>query len=110
MVATFIRVAGLIGLPLLCLAIYRLWLSPLARLPGSTLCALTRLPLMYHEFTAQRRMFIHALHLKYGPIVRVAPDEVSFATREAVKEVYATGGSGYDKSDFYQLFSNFDTP
>ncbi|KAI0747580.1 cytochrome P450 [Fomes fomentarius] len=108
MVATIL--AGLIGLSLLCLAIYRLWLSPLAPLPGSTLCALTRLPLMHHEFTAQRSIFIHALHLKYGPVVRVAPNEVSFASREAVKEVYASGGSGYDKSNFYHLFSNFNTP
>ncbi len=110
MVATIL--AGLIGLSLslLCLAIYRLWLSPLARLPGPTLCALTRLPLMHHEFTAQRTMFIHALHLKFGPVVRVAPDEVSFGSREAVKELYASGGSGYDKSDFYHLFSHFDTP
>ena len=98
------------GLAFVILLIYRLWLSPLARLPGPTICALTRLPLMYHEFNGNRRKFIHALHLKYGPVVRVAPDEVSFATREAAKEIYTSGGSGYDKSSFYNLFSNFDRP
>ncbi|KAI0738891.1 cytochrome P450 [Daedaleopsis nitida] len=87
---------------------YRLWLAPLARLPGPTICALTRLPLMYHEFNGNRRRFIHALHLKYGPVVRVAPDEISFATREAVKEIYTSGGSGYDKHTFYVLFRAFD--
>ena len=65
---------------------------------------------MYHEFSGNRRKYIHALHLKYGPVVRVAPDEVSFATREAVKEIYASSGSGYDKSSFYSLFGNYDTP
>ncbi|KAI0693841.1 cytochrome P450 [Cerioporus squamosus] len=98
------------GLAFLCIALYRLWISPLARLPGPTLCALTRLPLMYHEFSGNRRKFVHALHLKYGPVVRIAPDEVSFATREAAKEIYTSGGSGYDKSAFYNLFSNFDRP
>ena len=64
---------------------------------------------MYYEFNGRRRPFIHDLHMKCGPIVRVAPDEVSFATREAVKEIYTSGGSGYDKSSFYSLFDNFDT-
>ena len=91
------------------LVVYRLWFAPLARLPGPSICALSRLPLMYHEFSGNRRSFIHDLHTKYGPIVRVAPDEVSFATREAVKEFYTSGGSGYDKLPFYLLFENFDT-
>ncbi|KAM5540760.1 hypothetical protein V8D89_005404 [Ganoderma adspersum] len=91
------------------LAAYRLWFAPLARLPGPSICAISRLPLMYYEFTAARRSFIHDLHTKYGPIVRVAPDEVSFATREALKEIYTSGGSGYDKSSFYLLFENFGT-
>lgn len=91
------------------LAVYRLWFAPLARLPGPSICALSRLPLMCHEFSGNRRSFIHDLHTKYGPIVRIAPDEVSFASREAVKELYTLGGSGYDKSPFYLLFENFDT-
>ena len=89
------------------LAVYRLWFAPLARLPGPSICAISRLPLMYFEFNGARRSFIHDLHTKYGPIVRIAPDEVSFATREAVKEIYTSGGSGYDKSPFYLLFENF---
>ncbi|KAM5540759.1 hypothetical protein V8D89_005403 [Ganoderma adspersum] len=91
------------------LAVYRQWFAPLARLPGPSICAISRLPLIYHEFSGNRCSFIHNLHTKYGPIVRVAPDEVSFTTREAVKEIYTLGGSGYDKSSFYLLFKNFDT-
>ncbi|RDX48819.1 cytochrome P450 [Lentinus brumalis] len=98
------------GLAFLCFLLYRLRFSPLARLPGSTLCALTRLPLMYHEFCGNRRKFVHALHLQYGPVVRIAPNEVAFASREAAKEIYTSGGSGYDKPSFYDLFSNFDRP
>ena len=90
------------------LAVYRLWFAPLARLPGPWICALSRLPLMYREFNGKRRSFIHDLHTRYGPIVRVAPDEVSFASREAVKEIYTSGGSGYDKTSIYLLFRNFD--
>lgn len=95
---------------LLSIALYRLFLAPLARLPGPALSALTRLPLIFVEFTGRRSAWIHALHVKYGPVVRVAPDEVSFATREAAKEIYTSGGSGYDKTSFYRLFEHFDTP
>lgn len=50
---------------------------------------------------------MHKLHKKYGPVVRIAPNEVSFASLEAVKEIYASGGSGYDKTEFYDLFRQF---
>jgi len=53
---------------------------------------------------ANRRVYIHGLHLQYGPVVRIAPNEVSFTSPEAVKEVYCSGGSGYDKTEFYDLF------
>ncbi len=96
------------GLFLISILIYRLLFAPLARLPGPKLCAITRIPLMYNEFAGSRRLWIHDLHLRYGPVVRVAPNEVSFASREAAKEIYTSGGSGYDKSSFYSLFANFD--
>ncbi|KAH9891884.1 cytochrome P450 [Cubamyces lactineus] len=107
MILQTLQVAGCL---LLTVLLYRLLFAPLARLPGPKLCAVTRLPLMYREVTGGRRMWIHQLHMRYGPVVRVAPDEVSFATREAAKEIYTSGGSGYDKSSFYSLFGNFDTP
>ncbi|KAH9850147.1 cytochrome P450 [Lenzites betulinus] len=104
----FLVLAQGTGLFWLSVLIYRLAFAPLARLPGPKLCALTRIPLMYHEFHGTRRLWIHGLHERYGPIVRVAPDEISFATREAAKEIYTSGGSGYDKSSFYSLFANYD--
>ncbi|KXH28572.1 cytochrome P450 [Colletotrichum nymphaeae SA-01] len=48
--------------------------------------------------------YIHTLHQQYGPVVRIAPNEVSFTSYEAVKEIYCSGGSGYDKTEFYDLF------
>ncbi|TBU44047.1 cytochrome P450 [Dichomitus squalens] len=101
--------AEVLGLLITSFMLYRSWFAPLARLPGPLICSMTRLPLMYHEFHGDRRLFIHSLHMQYGPVVRVAPNEVSYATREAVKEIYASGGSGYDKSSFYSLFQNFET-
>ena len=79
--------------------------SPLRRVPGPFLNRLTSLVLKYHEFTANRTKYIHALHLAYGPVVRIAPNEVTFTSLAAVKEIYCSGGSGYDKTEFYNLFA-----
>ncbi|KAK4942498.1 hypothetical protein LTR10_017794 [Elasticomyces elasticus] len=83
--------------------------SPLAKLPGPRYTALTSLILKYHEFTHRRTLYIHHLHQKYGPVVRLAPNEVSFSTADALKEIYMSGGSGYDKTEFYSLFTQFKT-
>lgn len=34
----------------------------------------------------------------WRPVVRIAPNEVSSTSYEAVKEIYGSLGSGYDKS------------
>lgn len=78
--------------------------SPLRRIPGPRISLFTSWVLKWHELHANRTRYIHRLHESYGPTVRVAPNEVSFASSEAVKEIYQSGGSGYDKTEFYDLF------
>lgn len=78
--------------------------SPLRKLPGPGLSLFTSAVLKWHELRGNRTRYIHALHLKHGPVVRIAPDEVALASPAAVKDVYCSGGSGYDKTEFYDLF------
>ncbi|KPI39733.1 Pisatin demethylase [Cyphellophora attinorum] len=44
-----------------------------------------------------------ALHQKYGPVVRTAPNEVSFASPNAAKDIFAVG-KGFHKTWFYSVF------
>lgn len=105
----------LLSMPVLCAVgvayvLYYLWTkftSPLWSIPGPFLSHFTPLALRWQEFNANRTPYIHSLHLKYGPVVRIAPSEVSFTSYEAVKEIYGSMGSGYDKSSFYNLFKPF---
>lgn len=84
------------------------WLrSPLTALPGPLITNFTSIWIKYHELSANRRLYIHELHKKYGPVVRLSPNEVSFTSLEAVKEIYASGGSGYDRTELYNLFAQF---
>jgi hypothetical protein len=78
--------------------------SPLNKIPGPPLARYTSLILKWHEFHTDRRKYIHNLHLRYGPVVRIAPNEVAFSSLAAVKEIYCSAGSGYDKTEFYDLF------
>lgn len=91
------------------IVLYRLLRSSLANLPGPFHTGLTAAWLKYKEFSGCRRQYIHDLHRRYGSVVRVGPNEVSFASAEAVKEIYTSGGSGYDRTEFYDLFKQFNT-
>jgi hypothetical protein len=96
-------IAGL-GLFSIALLIVRCLSSPLRKLPGPGISALTSLELKWNELRANRTLYIHRLHLRYGPVVRIAPNEVSFTSWAALKEIYCSSGSGYDKTEFYDLF------
>lgn len=50
-----------------------------------------------------------ALHRRYGPIVRIAPSELSFASPHAAREILAAG-KGFRKTDFYGVFPPPENP
>jgi hypothetical protein len=59
-------------------AIYALTLHPLTRFPGPRLCAASRIPFWYACITGHQVRWMHALHTRYGPIVRYSPNDLSF--------------------------------
>lgn len=70
------------------LVIYRLFFHPLAKVPGPRLAAVTSL--WYASQVSKSRMFLQSreLHDKYGPAVRIGPNEVQFDSREAFQAIY----------------------
>ena len=69
-------------------SLHRLYWSPLAKYPGPALCAISRLPWVWYEVNGGMAAWVHQLHLCYGEIVRVAPDELSFAKGDAWNDIY----------------------
>lgn len=83
-------------------------LSPLSKVPGPWYTKFTSIVwFKYQEFNSNRRESVHRLHQKYGPVVRLSPNEVSFTSNDAIQEIYASGGSWYDKTEYYDLFRQF---
>ncbi|KAK0649206.1 cytochrome P450 [Cercophora newfieldiana] len=68
--------------------VYNLYFHPLARFPGPFAYRATRLAwlLQYNKGTLSKDML--AFHKRYGPIVRIAPDELAFNHPDAWKEIY----------------------
>lgn len=83
-----------------------LFFNPLARIPGPKSFALTKWRLAYEDYKGSRTRKINALHEEYGPVVRVGPDEVAFNSLSALRAIYGAG-SGFERTDFYHMFSAY---
>ena len=83
-------------------ALYRLIFHPLANVPGPKLAGLSTLWLAYHARKGRNHTFMPALHKKYGPIVRIAPNQVLVCSENAVHQIYSAG-SPYVKGHWYQV-------
>ncbi|KAH8670855.1 cytochrome P450 [Xylariales sp. PMI_506] len=71
-----------------CRCIYRLYFHPLAKFPGPRIAAISDTWHAYY-FTGGRWTTIsEELHRKYGPVVRVNPRRLSFATVESYRDIY----------------------
>lgn len=55
---------------------------------------------MYHSWNADQYKAIYAAHEKFGPVVRISPNHISFTEPAAYKDIYGHGTS-LVKDDFY---------
>ncbi|KAI9678375.1 MAG: hypothetical protein M1822_008021 [Bathelium mastoideum] len=79
---------------------YRLYLCPLASIPGPRLAALTYWYECFYDVwrPAQYVFKIRELHQRYGPIVRITPREISISDPDFLDIIYAPkSGARRDK-------------
>ncbi|KAF2273806.1 cytochrome P450 [Westerdykella ornata] len=67
--------------------IYLLYFHPLSRFPGPKLWAVTRWGVSRAIISGKSHDIILDLHKKYGPIVRIAPDELAFQSISAWTDI-----------------------
>uniref|UniRef100_A0A8H7N3W4 Cytochrome P450 n=1 Tax=Bionectria ochroleuca TaxID=29856 RepID=A0A8H7N3W4_BIOOC len=68
--------------------IYLVFFHPLAKVPGPKLYAISIIPYMYHLKSGKWHRVLKDLHDQYGPVVRIAPGDVSFINGDAWKIIY----------------------
>ena len=69
-------------------AIYFVYFHPLAKYPGPKITAISRLPLVWSTIKGETWQFTGRLHKQYGPIVRIAPDELATTSTGAWEDIY----------------------
>lgn len=90
-------------------ALYRKYASPLRNYPGPWLASCTRLWKVLSTASTRTHIDHIELHKKYGPVVRIAPDEVSVASPEAARTLLSAGKRFY-KTRFYGVFPPPENP
>lgn len=94
----FVALAAIVGRGL-----FKKYASPLRTIPGPLLASCSRLWKVWSTYSGHTELDHIALHKKYGPVVRTAPNEVSFASTNAAKDLFAVG-KGFHKTMFYSVF------
>ncbi|KAK0744573.1 cytochrome P450 [Apiosordaria backusii] len=92
---------------ILSIILYNLFLHPLRSLPGPKLWAATPIPYTRAWLSGRMSSNIHELHERYGDVVRVAPNRVSFTHPDAYNAIrgHRKAGQGeHGKNpDFYKM-------
>ena len=73
---------------LITIVCYKLWLHPLSNVPGPKLAAASNIWLARHVQNGTVFQLGKALHKRYGPAVRVGPNEVWFDSKPAFRAIY----------------------
>ncbi|KAG8168600.1 hypothetical protein KVR01_001349 [Diaporthe batatas] len=83
---------------------YNVLRNPLAKIPGPWYSAITSAVLTNEWLKGRRSKYVHRLHERYGPIVRISPNEVDVMDVTAVKEIH-TVKERYLKAPFYRAIT-----
>ncbi|RDW72921.1 hypothetical protein BP6252_06828 [Coleophoma cylindrospora] len=68
--------------------VYNIYLHPLSSYPGPASYAATDIPFVRALLNGNLTYETHELHKKYGEVIRIAPDELSYISAEAWRDIY----------------------
>ncbi|KAI1026590.1 hypothetical protein LB505_000872 [Fusarium chuoi] len=105
-----LHVSATITVALLTAFLWRLYNDPLRHIPGPLVARFTPTWLWWLTWTGVECRVIDSLHKKYGPVVRIAPNEVDVSDGAALNLIYIKNG-GYMKSPIYRNYdvNGFET-
>jgi hypothetical protein len=98
-------ILGIIVLYMLGLGTYRLFFSPLSKIPGPWHHALSDFGMSLHQARFRTLYRVDELFHKYGPVVRGGPNKVYFLDGAAMRDVYFN----FDKDTWYMAFKTHNT-
>ncbi|KAF2133687.1 cytochrome P450 [Dothidotthia symphoricarpi CBS 119687] len=87
---TWVKLIATLFIIVLLYASYNTFLHPLRRYPGPLLWRSFRLSYVISTHRGRLHQDLKDFHTKYGPIVRIAPNELSYANSTAWNDIYAS--------------------
>ncbi|KAM3420752.1 hypothetical protein BST61_g4000 [Cercospora zeina] len=84
--------------------IYNLFFHPLRKYPGPVACRASTLPAIRQTVRGNYLYWLNELHLQYGEVVRVTPNELSFTGPNAYRDIYAHKQGQYTQVALYHTF------
>ncbi|OAP64204.1 hypothetical protein AYL99_00176 [Fonsecaea erecta] len=96
-----------IVVPFLGKGIYNVYFHPLRHIPGPKWTVFSEIPYTKTILQGNAVWEINRLHKKYGPVVRVAPNQVAFLTTDSWKAIY---GFRQGLKDGYEKDMHFFPP
>ncbi|KAI4717658.1 cytochrome P450 [Aureobasidium sp. EXF-10727] len=84
---------------------YARFLHPLRHIPGPFWASVTRLWMVHRIRQGDMEVVQRRLHAQYGPLVRIAPDEVACADPDAIRNIYRTQAP-LAKTHFYPVWGS----
>jgi hypothetical protein len=82
--------------------LHRIFFHALSPIPGPPLARITKLWLVWHVRQGKSHTLMPGLHARYGPIVRIAPDQVLVCSEDAIRQAYSSG-TKFTKGDWYHV-------
>ena len=73
--------------------VYPRYSRGLNKFNGPFLASFSNLWRLWYAITGAQKQLYVDVHQKYGDVVRVAPNELSFGTPEAIRDIYGPHGS-----------------
>ncbi|KAK3324443.1 putative cytochrome P450 [Cercophora scortea] len=89
--------------------IYNVYFHPLSSYKGPILARSTLLWRIWYSFRGHIHLAIDQGHKKYGPVFRVSPNELSFASLNSWKDIYGHSVGQKQtlvKSEFYDMYGS----
>ncbi|POS73911.1 cytochrome P450 [Diaporthe helianthi] len=77
--------------------------NPRRHIPGPRWARFTSVPMNYHRWRGDKFKWALPLHERYGPVVLVAPNEISVGSLEGLQTVHKMG-TGFTKGAFHVNF------
>ncbi|ODM19783.1 hypothetical protein SI65_04769 [Aspergillus cristatus] len=98
-----INLAGILGLIWISYTIiYNLYWTSLKHFPGPLLWKVSRIPAQLSMLRGFSHLDVTALHERYGPAVRIGPNELAFNTPQAFRDIYnSRSGKCFPKARSY---------